>query len=191
MPGLMVAAMMAAVMSTLDSGINSLATVFTKDFYQRFSRKNISESKQVVFSRWMTLVTGVCATTVALLIAQFSEAAKSSVMESSYLFMSFTSIVPAIFVLAVFSRRIRSNHVLFATSIGAITIAGMITLYVIQKFILSKPEEETISVFYLGASGLMVTVVTGFIISRFFPRADDRDLHDVTLWTLDKKTQPA
>ena len=191
MPGLMVAAMMAAVMSTLDSGINSLATVFTKDFYQRFSRKNVSERKQVVFSQWMTLMTGVCATAMALLIAQFSKAAKTSVMESSYLFMSFTSIVPAIFVLAVFSRRIRSNHILIAASIGTLVISGMIALYVTQKFILSKPEEEIISVFYLGASGLTVTVVTGFIISRFFPRADDRDIYDLTLWTLSKKKQPA
>ncbi len=58
LPGLMgiiAAAVMAASMSTLDSSFNSMATVSTVDFYQKYVRTDASEVHYLKVSRWFTL----------------------------------------------------------------------------------------------------------------------------------------
>ncbi len=57
-PGLMgvvTAAIVAASMSSLDSSLNSMATVTTIDFYEKFWRKNKSPEHYLKASRWFTL----------------------------------------------------------------------------------------------------------------------------------------
>jgi Na+/proline symporter len=179
-PGLIVAALMAAVMSTLDSGINSLATVFTKDFYARFHRSDPSETSQLHFSRWMTVLTGVVAMAVALMIASISEAAESTVLETSWLWMSLNSVIPAAFLLAVFSRRATGRHVLGALGVGTVWAAVLVILYLHAN----NAGKPTISPFYIGASAMVVTIVVGVVLSRFGKRKSQEELDDLTLWTL-------
>ncbi|MGI9270262.1 MAG: sodium:solute symporter family transporter [Woeseiaceae bacterium] len=57
-PGLMgvvTAAIVAASMSSLDSSLNSMATVTTLDFYEKFFKKDGSPEHYLVASRWFTL----------------------------------------------------------------------------------------------------------------------------------------
>lgn len=57
-PGLMgvvTAAIVAAAMSSLDSSLNSMATVTTLDFYQKFFRKDDTEERYLIASRWFTV----------------------------------------------------------------------------------------------------------------------------------------
>ena len=181
-PGLIVAALMAAVMSTLDSGINSLATVFTKDFYVRFCQTEVTEATQLRFSRWMTVVTGLVAMAVALIISSISEAAESTVLESSWLWMSLNYVIPAAFLLAVFSRRATGRHVLIALGTGAAWTVVLIGIYLNAQY----HGQETVSPFYIGASAMVVTIVVGLVASRFARRRSDEELKDLTLWTLSK-----
>nr|XP_061803719.1 N-acetylneuraminate transporter-like [Nerophis lumbriciformis] len=53
--GLITAAIVAAAMSSLDSSLNSMATVTTIDFYQQFVRPDASPQHYLVASRWFTL----------------------------------------------------------------------------------------------------------------------------------------
>ncbi len=53
--GLMLAVMMAAIMSSLTSIFNSASTVFTIDIWRRF-RRNCSENEQLVVGRWVKKV---------------------------------------------------------------------------------------------------------------------------------------
>ncbi len=58
LPGLMgiiAAAIVAASMSSLDSSFNSLATISTIDFYQKYFRKNESDEHYLKASRWFTV----------------------------------------------------------------------------------------------------------------------------------------
>ncbi len=162
-PGLIVAAMLAAVFSTLDSGINALATIFTKDFYLMFVRPDASEIAQVRFARWMTLLTGVFAIAMALSIAWIAESARNQVLESAYIWLSAQSIVPGVFVLAVFSRRARAGHALIALAAGVVVVVGTTVCYFSAQF----ADAETISPFYIGPAGLVTTIVVGFVVSRF------------------------
>ena len=182
LPGLIVAALLAAVMSTLDSGINSLATVFTKDFYLRFFRKLATELEQVRIARWMTVATGLFAIAVAMLISHVSETIRDKVLEVTAVWMASQSVLPAAFILAAFSRRATARHVLIALVIGEIVVVGMMIWYLTAKF----SGQETMSPFYVGGAGIVVPTVVGFVLSRFAPRQPNDALRNMTFWTLKK-----
>ncbi|PLW81404.1 sodium transporter [Kineobactrum sediminis] len=57
--GLIAAAVLASAMSSLDSSLNSMATVSTLDFYQRFSKKPCSPEKALVVTRLFTVFWGM------------------------------------------------------------------------------------------------------------------------------------
>ena len=68
--GLIIAGLFAASMSSLDSSMNSVATVIVTDFYRRF-RAEVSDRACLVLARWLTGLVGVVGTAVALIMATF------------------------------------------------------------------------------------------------------------------------
>ncbi len=68
MLGLVIAAMFAATMSMLSSDYNVCASVLTNDIYRRLIRPDASQRELVLVGRTMTLVVGICALGVALLM---------------------------------------------------------------------------------------------------------------------------
>jgi len=59
--GLIIAAILSAAMSTISSGMNSSATVFLKDIYQRYIDKNITPKKELLVLYLSTATMGVLA----------------------------------------------------------------------------------------------------------------------------------
>ncbi len=74
--GLLICSMFAATMSMIDSDLNSMAAVFTKDIYQRNSKKTIAE--EVLFKVGMisTVVFGLVVIVAAVLISRSGGAEK-------------------------------------------------------------------------------------------------------------------
>jgi len=142
----------------------------------------VSDHAQLQFSRWMTVLTGVVAVAVALIISSISEAAEDTVLESSYLWMALNSVIPAAFLLAVLSRRATGRHAMIALGCGATWTVVLISVYLFALY----QGRETISVFYIGASVMVLTIFVDFASSRFAPRRPDSELDDLTLWTLKK-----
>jgi SSS family solute:Na+ symporter len=66
--GLMIAAIMAASMSTIDSALNSSATVLFIDFYKKYFKPNASEKNNINFLRITTIVWGILGIGFALLL---------------------------------------------------------------------------------------------------------------------------
>jgi len=64
--GLIIAAILAAAMSTVDSALNCSATVLLLDFYKRYLKPDISEQASMAFLRLATVVWGVLGTGAAL-----------------------------------------------------------------------------------------------------------------------------
>ena len=56
--GLVLAAAIAAAMSSLDSSINAIATVTTHDIYRRFIRPTLADQQYLLFARSITVITG-------------------------------------------------------------------------------------------------------------------------------------
>ena len=66
--GLIIAAIVAAAMSTVDSALNCSATVLLLDFHKRYFNPNIGERASMVFLRLGTVVWGLLGTGAALLM---------------------------------------------------------------------------------------------------------------------------
>jgi len=69
--GIMFAALAGAVMSSFNSGLNSAATIFTIDIYEKYINRNADSHKEVVVGRWATAVIVVVACLWAPVISNF------------------------------------------------------------------------------------------------------------------------
>jgi len=67
--GLIVAAILAAAMSTLSSSINSLASATMLDLYKPLRKKSLSPQRELSLSRWITFAWGVILAGAALIFA--------------------------------------------------------------------------------------------------------------------------
>ncbi|WP_114748497.1 sodium:solute symporter family transporter [Pleomorphovibrio marinus] len=68
MTGLVMAVLIAALVSTLDSGLNALSTVFTMDIYVKKYKPKASQPEVVRIGRWVTLFGAVIAVFITLAI---------------------------------------------------------------------------------------------------------------------------
>jgi SSS family transporter len=69
LPGLFIAAIFAASMSTISAGINSLTSASLIDFYQRLWRNpDLSETKQLKIARWLTFGYGSIVVLLAFVV---------------------------------------------------------------------------------------------------------------------------
>jgi len=71
--GIVMAALLGATMSTLDSMLNSGATIFTVDFYQRLYNKDATQKQLVTVGRICTMVMVVIACASTPMVANFGE----------------------------------------------------------------------------------------------------------------------
>jgi len=65
--GLMVAAILAAAMSTLSGSLNSLASTTLVDFYRPMVKKNLTIRQELRLSQWITVFWGLAMSTLAFL----------------------------------------------------------------------------------------------------------------------------
>ncbi len=112
--GVMVAALLAALMSTVSGALNSIATLFSYDLYKRW-RPETSDHKLVIIGRIATAVAMVLAILWSPLIAHFQSIYQGSNTVICYLAPPITTV----FVLGVFWRRASSAGALATLIIGS------------------------------------------------------------------------
>jgi SSS family transporter len=132
-PGLIMAAMLAAVMSTLDSGINSMAAIWLKEVHEKYVDPNMSGKKQVKISRWATAIVGVTAVAIGLVISCSSEWLGQTVVEAATIFYAFDAIVFPAFLYAVISKRANSVLIWITAALLWGLKCGTLTWYTITK----------------------------------------------------------
>jgi SSS family solute:Na+ symporter len=72
--GIVIAAVLAAGMSTLDSSLNTSATVWAIDFYSRWKKIEADDRKLLSITRWTTIIIGAIGTGAALLMIEVKTA---------------------------------------------------------------------------------------------------------------------
>lgn len=116
--GVLLAAIIAAVMSTLSAQLLISATALTEDLYKGFLRPSASEKEMVWLGRFMVLVVAV----IAIMIAQNPESNILKLVAKAW--AGFGSAFGPVVVLSVFWKRMT----------GAGAVAGMIVGAVIVKY---------------------------------------------------------
>src|SRR5690606_21750706 len=147
--GIVIAAIFAASMSSLDSSMNSISSAYITDIHSRFV-PNTSDQGNLRLAKWLTVMIGVVGTGSAMWIAAANV---------EYIFDFFQEMLglfggglAGIFILAVFLRRANGN--------GA--IAGLFGSALITWLVRSQTE---VTVYLYGAVGVISCVVIGYLVS--------------------------
>ena len=151
--GLLISAIFAAAMSTLSSNINSVAAVFTSDFYKLLARK-ASQSRAMITARISGVIVGLIGIAVALMLATLDI---TSLWDQFNTFLGlFTGGLAGLFLMGIFTRRISGAAALTGL------ISGMVVLYLVQSF-------TALSFLLYGAIGMSSSFVLALLASLFFP----------------------
>ena len=153
--GLLVAAIIAAAMSTIAATLNSGSTVLLEDYYKRFRPRKATERRNIVFLRSMTVFLTLCSIGVAVAVMNVRSAltawwSMQSVLSGGML---------GLFLLGIFSRRTTSAQAAIATVLGVLVV-----IYITfgQKII---PLPGFIHLNLSIALGTLTLFLTGFILA--------------------------
>ncbi|MEH6625254.1 MAG: sodium:solute symporter family protein [Motiliproteus sp.] len=152
--GLVLATLLAVVMSTADSYLNSSAVVFVRDIYQSFINPDVEERQRLWIERVVTLVIGAGAVVFALYATSIIDA-----LLLSYALWAPTVLIP--FLLAVLFDLSCSRAALWAMLAGA-----LVTIF--WKWGPLELQQLT------GLSALIAGVITNLLVFttvyRLFPK---------------------
>jgi len=150
--GLVFGALIAAVMSTGDSILNTTSTIFTRDIYQKFMNPNATDQQLLSLAKWSTLIVGVGGIIIALSIPNVFDL-------MVFIFDLWApSIVPVIVVALVLGKAKQQIISPFA-AIPAM-LAGVI-VSIIWEFILNEPFETPSLIL-----GIIANLLTMFIVHK-------------------------
>ncbi|MFQ6115681.1 MAG: sodium transporter, partial [bacterium] len=110
--GFIFVAIMAALMSSLDSGLNSLSAVTMRDFYQKYIKQESDDRQYLIASKSITLFWGIFCIVAALLFAELGEATRHTtiVLINAVGSLLYGPILAA-FLLGMFTTRVGARAV--------------------------------------------------------------------------------
>lgn len=166
--GLIIAGLFAASMSTLSSGLNSIATLSSVDFYERLS-KNSTEAKSLRLAYIVTILSGIISTAVAVLFTFFDIKSMFDAM------LQMTAVLgggfAGTYALGLFTKRANWQGALVGT---AASVACALLL------------REHVSPILLNPAAIATCMLVGYTSSYFFP-APTRSLKGLTVFTIRSK----
>ncbi len=175
--GLVVSGILAAVISTVDSVLNSLSTVFIHDIYTPWFARNRSQEHYLKAARISTLVFGLLTLVIGLLIVKVFHNGTFPLIEVSNLCLGlFGAFTGGFFVLGMLSRRSNSKGVLTGMAM-AIAFGCYITYF----HYLRKPADERLSFIFIGLGTNIVAIVGGLLASYLF-KAPSPEQQQLVVW---------
>jgi SSS family solute:Na+ symporter len=116
--GLLIAALFAAAMSSIDTSLNSSATIALQDFYRRWVRPDADEAQSLRFLRVMTVVWGIIGTGVALAMMGVE-----SILDAWWKLSGvFAGGMLGLFLLGFISRRANNAGAVTGATVGLLVI---------------------------------------------------------------------
>lgn len=178
--GLIIAALAAAAISSLDADLNCISAISVQDYYVRF-KKNSTDKQQLRFGKLMVVIAGIGAVGVALLyISWGGEGVLGALFE---LYAIFSAGIVGIFLLGLFSRRANKQglHIGIAAAV-LYTAYAVLTSTKMDIHGTGTPEiildlgdwNFSHSKYMLGVYSHIIVLVVGYFASYLFktPMAD-------------------
>jgi SSS family transporter len=126
--GLLVAGLLAATMSSIDSGINACSAAWFSDFHQRFFEKEPETCKDCRYSIYLTLTIGCLSILLALLCMRFLGHSQTIFVMINKVIHGLGSPLLAVMLLAMFTKRVSPAAVFRGTLLGFICSILTVTL---------------------------------------------------------------
>ncbi|MBY5992954.1 sodium/proline symporter PutP [Ferrimonas balearica] len=152
--GMLIAAILSAIMSTIDSQLLVCSSVVTEDFYRKWIRPEASEKERVAVGRLTVLAVAVVATVIAL-------NPESSVLGLvSYAWAGFGAAFGPVILLALFWRHYSRQGAIATIVVGAATV------------VIWKPLSGGLFDLYEILPGFLFATLAGVLVSKIWPPED-------------------
>jgi SSS family solute:Na+ symporter len=145
--GVVIAAIFAAAMSSMDSGIHSLSTVIVNDFVKPLRKVSRTDHHDLSLARILTFVLGAIGIIVACFFDQLGGIFKALGILGVY----FTTGVLSIFLLGIFCKRV--------------TFDGWLTGFIVSSLTTVYIQQTDIHFTYYYPIAIVVCVLSGYISS--------------------------
>jgi sodium-coupled monocarboxylate transporter 8/12 len=165
LPGLLIAAIYAASMSTISAGLNSLASATMVDFKQRLSKApEGTQAQQVGNARWITVGYGVLVMGLAFAVSMM----RGNLVESVNTVIGLIGgPMLGLFFLGMFTQRADTRGALLGCLTGFIAILS-IYLYQGGVFTAEVPK-QIVSFIWFSLFGCLITMGVGLLTSKAAP----------------------
>ena len=167
MAGLLIAAIFAAAMSSIDTSLNSSATIVLADVYRRYYRPAAGERESMIVLYSATLLFGALGTGVSLALIGVT-----SVLDAWWILSGmFVAGMLGVFLLGLVSRRATNATAIAAAVCGILVTAGIVLL-------ITAPERwglppSPFHPFLMPVIGTATIVLVGLLVSRLFGRRSE------------------
>lgn len=178
--GLIVAALVAGAISSIDSDVNCISAVVVEDYYSRIFKKATDKQKLRV-GRWSVIVIGLAAIGIALIYVSWGGQGVLGSLFGLYAIVS--AGIVGVFMLGLFSRR--ANWQGLYIGIAAAVLFTAYAVLTSKPFDMGGGEKQLLldfgekwnfqqSTYMLGVYSHVIVLVVGYIASLFFhtPLAD-------------------
>jgi SSS family solute:Na+ symporter len=161
--GLIIAAILAASMSTIDSALNCSATVLYEDYYTKYFKTNPTEKTSISFLRWSTVVWGIFGILFALLMINATSALDLWWQVSGI----FGGGILGLFLLAIFNVKISK-----AQGIASVVFSVFVILWgtffrdLSPEYAWLQCDIDSIIVGAMGTAGLISLALLFVIINK-------------------------
>ena len=172
--GLVIAAVLAAAMSSLDSSINAIATVSVVDIYRRHLAKDADDAHHLRAARYIAIATSVVMVIGALLL-QYSEG--TTVQDTATVLIALT--LGGLLGLYMLGFLTTWGD---ARAVGVAIVCTMIFSGYRALEMLGLFPALPFDHYYTGILGHVIMFVVGFSFALLLPKRP-RDLTNLTLWT--------
>ena len=176
--GLVISAVLAAAMSSIDSSMNGTATVVTADFYRRHFAPGKSDTHYLYVARVVTVILGALAILVAYGLWALG---KDSILDTLFVLGSvFAAGLGGFFIVGFISQRVNQQ----GAGIGLATGVAVI-LWATGSQAGWIPESWAFGwhPFLINVVGNIAVLVVGFLASYFFKAPIQKAIRGMTWWT--------
>lgn len=170
--GMVIAAIFASAMATVASAMNSVATIYTEDFYPRI-RPNATDKQRLRTLKTTSYVVGIIGTSMALLLASTNP--KSLMVVWAQIVSLMGGGVVGVYSLGMFTRRVNGFGAVCG-AICSIVITLLVKLYTPLHWSSYMPI------------AILSCMATGWLFSMFSPQT--KNLEGLTVFTAKKPAAP-
>lgn len=159
--GLIIAAIMSAAMSTISSGMNASATVFSVDIYQRYIKSDLSAKQSLRLLYIATTAFGVLG-----MVTGIAMIGVKSVLDVWWMLSGiFAGGMLGLFLLGMISKNTKNTEALTATLIGIAVIVWMTFSYLLpdEYSYLRNPLHQNM----IMVVGTLTIFLGGVLLTRF------------------------
>lgn len=175
--GLVVAALFAAAMSSLDSGMNSISTVATVDFYHRFCKTKPDPKTELFVARLITFVAGCVSVAICVMLAAISEEKRGNITDVTNNLNTFiVGGLGGLFFIAIFQRRCTGPQAIASAMLGMMVGLVLGWGHYWEMYGVIKPAVPIkFSWMWIIPISSLVTLASGAILGQVFgsPRQSD------------------